>query len=126
MEMKKILILAIAIIGFTGCTGDEASAGDGGNEYNVNSGGGDVTINDTTVTDGGTYVNNADGTVTYVSGNSNTITLPNGEIVEVGDDPSGVYDPDYTQEECAAEGYFWCTLANQCMNSPADGSSCTL
>jgi len=128
--MIKPVIAAAAVFIFVGCgetTGDSSNqaSGTGDTSYYVNSGGGDVTINDTTVGENGTYIQNADGTVTFTSGNDNTMTLPDGTEVDVADEPSGDYDPEYTAEECAANGYFWCPLANQCQNSPASGSACT-
>ena len=131
--MTKITTLtaifaALALVGCsTGSDGGTASTGVAGSTttYNVDSGGGDVTINDTTVGENGTYIQNQDGTVTYTSGNDNVFTLPSGEKVSIAGSPSGDYDPTYNAEECAANGYFYCTLENKCLNTPASGGTCT-
>jgi len=40
-----------------------------------------------------------------------------------GDATVGVYDPAYTQAECTAAGYFYCTVQDQCLNQRVDDSS---
>lgn len=37
---------------------------------------------------------------------------------------TGTYNPNYSPSECAANGYFYCTISNSCQNSPATGSTC--
>ena len=49
----------------------------------------------------------------------------NGRLSSVADEPSGEYDPEYTPEECAANGYFWCSIEDRCLNKPADGGTCS-
>ncbi len=35
----------------------------------------------------------------------------------------GVYSEDYTQAECNAAGYFFCTIQDKCLNQPVDDAS---
>lgn len=126
MLIRNIGIIGLLIVALTGCSSDDTAAGDyTSTSYSINSGGGDVTINDTTVGENGTYIQNADGTVTYTSGNDNVFTLPDGEKVSIADEPTGDYSASYDAEECAANGYFYCTIENKCLNVPARGGSCT-
>ena len=89
-----------------------------------NEGDGDITINQTTVTGNGTYLYSEDGSVSYIAGDGNIYTYQDGSVDEVSE-VSGVFDPLYTESECIANGYFWCPLAQECMNSPTQGSSCS-
>ena len=47
-----------------------------------------------------------------------------GTIDEVADEPSGDFDSEYTASECAANGYFFCSIEQKCLNIPADGGTC--
>jgi hypothetical protein len=40
-----------------------------------------------------------------------------------GDATVGVYDPTYTQSECKAAGFFYCTVQDKCLNQRVDDSS---
>ena len=40
-----------------------------------------------------------------------------------GDATVGVYDPTYTQSECQAAGFFYCTVQDKCLNQRVDDSS---
>ena len=40
-----------------------------------------------------------------------------------GDAIVGQYDPTYTQAECQAAGFFYCSVQDQCLNQRVDDSS---
>ena len=93
----------------------------------INSGGGDVTINDVEVSDEGTYIYNSDGTVTFTTGDENNIGPADGDSDGDGvqDVEVGQYDSDYNQAQCTAAGFFYCTIENQCLDQPSTGGTCT-
>jgi len=123
--MKIVSLTAIvAVLVLTGCGGggsdsqyEATSPSAGAGTTNVYAGG-DVTLNQTVVADGGTYIYNGDGTVTFISGDGNYLGDTNPE-------PTGDYDHSDDAQECAANGYFWCPISQQCLNKPANGSSCS-
>ena len=47
-----------------------------------------------------------------------------GEFNDVADEPTGDYDPTYSPAECAANGYFFCSIEQKCLNIPASGGTC--
>ena len=123
-ELSVIVGFAgILALGLSGCgetSGDADYRGDTTvNNTTIESGGGDVTINDVEVDGNGTYVYNADGTVTYSTGDG--FAGGNDGVVDASDE----FDEGYDQAECTAAGYFYCTLENRCLNQPAGGGTCT-
>ena len=75
--------------------------------------------NSTTITnvnqgDGGTYINNNDGTVTY------TYTQNDGDA----SDGTGEYDSGDDEQECKSKNFFWCPITNTCNNTALNGGSC--
>ena len=124
----RVIILAAISLFIVGCGEESTSNGNTNTPSNttVYSGGGDVTINQTTVADNGVYIQNADGTVTYTTGSENSINDDSGDSTaktpEYGDEP---YDPSYNEGECRASGYFWCPLSGSCLDQPATGSACS-
>ena len=131
--MKKITIalMSATLILLIGCGGTsgthsyvQAEAPKPTKQTIVYSNGGDVTINDATVDNGGQYITNDDGTITYISGDGNGIN-DNSGYYNPDENMSGFFDPMYTQQECNANGYFWCPLESKCLNKPTNGSSCT-
>jgi len=124
---KYILILVLPLLLLVGCgetSGD--SRGDTNIATTTVDAEGDVTINDVTVESGGTYIQNADGTVTYSSG-AGDVTSSAEEAAATAEKAAedGTYDPTYTRAECTEAGFFYCTLENKCLNQPASGGQCT-
>ena len=117
-------IIALSISGCSDTRGDTVNT----EITKIDSGGGDVTINDVEVSDEGTYIYNSDGSVTFTTGDENNI-----EGVGTGDsDGDGVEDVEvgtfsaaYSQSECTAAGFFYCTIENVCLDQPAVGGTCT-
>lgn len=129
MLATALITLAIA----TGCgsstsTSDLDIQDDPGYQSTVvvnNTGDGDITVNQTTVTDNGVFLYSADGSVSFVSGDGNIYNYPDGSVDEVSS-MSGEFSSTYTETECVANGYFWCPLESTCLNLPTQGSTCTL
>jgi len=76
--------------------------------------------NSTTITnvnqgDGGTYISNNDGTVTY------TYTQSEGDA---SDGTTGEFDAGDDEQECKSKGYFYCPITNTCNNTALNGGSC--
>jgi len=98
----------------------------------VYSGGGDVDISDIQVGDGATYVNNGDGTITFIGGDTgadNTIEVDGShggsgpKSTSTAYDPAN-YDPSLSQDECNDLGFFYCTAEGKCLNRPAADGVC--
>jgi len=130
--MKKILALAAGMLMLVGCGGTSTTGDTRGDttitNTTIDSGGGDVTINDVEVSDEGTYIYNSDGSVTFTTGDENNIEgVGTGDSDGDGEEdvPVGVYSDTYTQSECTAAGFFYCTIENQCLDQPAIGGTCT-
>ena len=66
--------------------------------------------------DNGTYINNADGTVTYIQ------HISDGDAT---DGTTGEFDAGDDAQECRSKGFFYCKLENKCMNTEASSGSCT-
>jgi len=112
--MRKLILgvaLSVAMIGCANYTGDtDVYEGDYVN--------GDIISGDKVVcTD-----NNS--TECY-SPDYSTYTQSDGTVDDVADEPSGDYSETYTISECNANGYFWCSIEQKCLNIPADGGTCT-
>ena len=98
----------------------------------VYSGGGDVDISDVNVGDNATYINNNDGTVTYVGGDvggNNELTISTSHDGTGPDEASdaydeGQYDPNLSQKECNDLGFFYCTIEHKCLNRKSAGNTC--
>ncbi len=123
--------LAMTLVA-SGC-GEESSSTSGDmTESSSNStttvyAGGDVTVNQTTVTDNGVYIENADGTITYVEGTGNTVNETNdGSGGFDTDNRTGDYDAEWSEDTCRENGYFFCPISQKCLDQPAEGGSCTL
>jgi len=97
--MKIGLLILISMFVLSGC-GEENTT----TITNVNQG------------DGGTYINNNDGTVTY------TYTQSEGDA---SDGTTGKYDAGDDEQECKSKGYFYCPITNTCNNTALNGGSCT-
>ena len=127
--MRNLLMLSAVAAIFVGCGGTTTHydrtppAPAESHVTTVYSGGGDVVINDTHVGEGGTYIQNADGTVTYTDGDGNSVgrSGDNSSGEALGDYPGESADP----AECADAGYFYCTIQNKCLDQPKGGGSCT-
>ena len=82
--------------------------------------GDETTSNNTYVTQGdnGVYIDNGDGTITYVADAYNE-----GQTSEdFSDEP---FDASDDATECRSKGYFWCSINSVCVNQSGDGASCT-
>ena len=128
--MRNLLMLSAATAIFAGCGGTTTHYDrtppqpTESHVTTVYSGGGDVIINDVVVDNGGTYIQNDDGTVTYTDGDGNSVGVKGdtGKSDTVtGDYPGEEADP----AECADAGYFYCTIEDKCLNQPKGGGSCT-
>ena len=84
---------------------------------------------------GDTYTDNAvdnsiDESVTYGEGDvldcsDGNCTLASPYTDEADADAVvGVYNPDYTQAECNAAGFFFCTAEGLCLDQSLDGGTC--
>jgi len=114
--MKKLILgvaLSVAMIGCANYTGDT-------DVYEGSYVGGDSTVTDSSTnyicqsnTDTQCYTPSYDG---YVD--------ENGDFNDVADEPTGDYDASYSPAECAANGYFYCSIENKCLNIPASGGTC--
>ncbi len=120
--MKYLLILSVLIFGL-GCGENTTSTyipppdekpniEPNGEGTIIINGSGSVIVEQSVEVEGGLYIYNEDGTVIYIS-------MPIDEI-----EMSGDYDPSWTKAECDANGYFWCSIDQRCLNQPAAGSSC--
>jgi hypothetical protein len=68
--------------------------------------------------------NNIDyGSGTVLSCNDSKCTVLGGKGTTGGDAVVGQYDPTYTQTECNAAGFFYCTVQDKCLNQRVDDSS---
>lgn len=134
--MKKSVLSLVAILMINGCGSDttnyaegyEEPLPNGANSSTVivnNSGDGDITINQTTVTGNGVYLYSEAGDVTFTSGDGDIYHYPDGTIDEVSP-PSGTFSGEYTETECVANGYFWCPIEQACLDLPTQGSSCSI
>jgi len=98
--MKTLMILAVIALTIAGCS------------YQ-----GDTKNYDNSYTD---------NTVDYGSGtllictDSNCSVAPKGTDKGDADVEVGVYDADYTETECKAAGFPWCSIDNVCINAPRD------
>ena len=125
--MKKIILLSALAFMFTACGEDGARSTTTTTNTTIDSGGGDVTINDVEVSDEGTYIYNSDGTVTFTTGSENVIQPADGDSNGdgVADVIVGDYDEGYDQAQCNAAGFFYCSIENKCLNQPSDAGTCT-
>jgi len=103
LKMKKILIACIAVLALVGCQGGDTT---------------NTQITNVEMGDNGTYIYNADGTVTYIDYN-------NGESTDGGAGTTGTFNATDNAVECRLNGYFFCTLSNSCTNQPLGGGTCT-
>ena len=101
--MKKLLIACIALVALVGC--------DSGDTTNTQ-------ITNVEMGDNGTYIHNADGTVTYID-------YQTGEGAGGGNTTNGVFNATDNAVECRLNGYFFCTLSQTCTNQPLGGGTCT-
>jgi len=97
--MIKIIMIVAMLIALTGC-GDE------------------TTSNNTYVTQGdnGVYIDNGDGTITYVA-----------DAFNEGDksDGTGEYDDGDDEVECKSKNFFWCPITKTCNNTSGSGGTCS-
>ena len=62
-----------------------------------------------------------------VRGDTLTCTDSECTLAEPGSDVDaviGLYNPDYTQVECNAAGFFYCTVEGMCLDQPLDTGTC--
>jgi len=116
--MKKLILgvaFSIAMVGCGNYTGDTSV-------YEEAYVGGDNTVID----------NSVDISITCTENNDTMCYTPDRELFkdadgtydDVADTPSGVYDASYSPAECAANGYFFCSIEQKCLNIPATTGSC--
>ena len=116
----KYLLLSVAVFAMVGCgdldTGDSSSVN---NDYTS-----EYTYTENNIDYGsGTVLQCSDSNCTILRDESGrTITNGDDEASE-GDAVVGVYDPSYTQAECQAAGFFYCSVSDSCLNQRVDDSS---
>ena len=75
-------------------------------------------------------VDNSDNSLTFGDGdvlicdNSTCSIAPDGTSEDDGNVTVGVFDSTYTQTECTAAGFFWCTIENACIDVPTATGTC--
>jgi len=111
----KYLVLALALAALSGCVnieGDKTGTKvvvDNNSSY--------------TTTDVSVICQNNTDTQCYTPGYSGYVDS-NGDYNDVADVITGDYDASYTPSECAANGYFWCSIEQRCLNIQADSGTC--
>jgi len=117
--IKLILatLFAFAMVACGNITGDTANYDQSGqnNSYTFNEGDRDYGSGTVLVCD------DANCSV-MVDESGRTITSSDDEA-EAGDAIVGDYDASYTQSECNAAGFFYCTIEDKCLNQRVDDSS---
>jgi len=122
--MVKMLAIGSVILLMAGCGSTDSVNTPSTTTTNttINSGGGDVAINNVDVSNEGMYIQNADGTVTY--------TTTSGDNSPTGNNNDGgekkPYDSSWDEATCTTNGYFFCTLNGLCLNQPTASGSCTV
>ena len=118
----RYLLLCVAVFATVGCgdmTGDTTNNDNSGqaidNSYTFNEGDRDYGSGTVLICD------DANCTV-MVDESGRTITNGDDEADD-GDAIVGEYSPDYTQSECNAAGFFFCTIEDKCLNQRVDDSS---
>ena len=103
--MKKIMLLTLmtlAVLALSACNSGDTT---------------NTQITNVEMGDNGTYIHNADGTVTYIDYQTGT-GLDGGNT-------TGVYNSTDNATECRLNGYFFCTISQTCLNQPLGGGTCT-
>lgn len=83
----------------------------------------DFTGDTSHVTTTNTTTDYGEGTV-LLCNDSNCTAAKDDTHFSDGDAVVGVYDADYTQVECEAAGFFYCTIDNVCINDSLEDGSC--
>ncbi len=122
--------MSIIALGLIGCgttstsTRTEAVPAEqaGGGTTTINAGG-DVIINDTIVTDDGTYIYNpGSGDVTYVGGDY-YYYADEGTYTEGNGSGGGASVAGMSEKTCKDNGFFWCTLSSVCIDNGGAGGT---
>ncbi len=131
----KLILASLLAFSIFGCdagstrnsTYEEVPAEKQGGNTNTIQAGGDVTMNETVVTDDGVYIyNSGDGDVTYVhvedEGQYYQYASDSSTATGTGAEVSGM-----SEKTCKENNYFWCTLSNTCIDNGGQGGtgSCT-
>ena len=101
--MKKFIILVLLAFSLSACISVDGD-----------------TVNNSTTDNSTDY-----GEGTKLVGNEGNFTVAPDYMDESDVDVViGKYDVDYTQAECTAAGFFFCTIENVCMNTPVATGTC--
>ena len=81
--------------------------------------GDETTSNNTYVTQGdnGVYIDNGDGTITYIADAFNE--------GDTSDGTTGEFDSGDDEVECKSKGYFFCPLTKTCNNTSGSSGTCS-
>ena len=80
---------------------------------------------DTSVTDiSGRELGLCEGATVTDTGVQGDCILPSYEVAICPDTRNGDFNPSYSPSVCNGNGYFWCSLAQQCLNKPVNVPSC--
>ncbi len=65
-----------------------------------------------------------DGATVSDTGVDGNCTLPSYKVEHCPDTRNGDFNPAYSPAVCNSNGYFWCSLARQCLNKPVNVPTC--
>ena len=116
--MKKIILAILIAFGLVAC--GDLDTGDSSYTSNTS----DYHYTENNIDYGsGTVLQCNDANCSVMKDESGrTITNGDDEATD-GDAVIGKYDPSYTQSECQAAGFFYCTISDSCTNQRVDDSS---
>ena len=118
--MNKAILAIVVALAVVGCgdldTGDSTSVH---NDYTS-----EYSYTENNIDYGsGTVLQCNDANCSVMKDESGRTITTSSDSSEDGDAVVGQYDPTYTQSECQAAGFFYCTVEDKCLNQRVDDSS---
>ena len=118
--MNKAILATVVALAVVGCgnldTGDSTSVH---NDYTS-----EYSYTENNIDYGsGTVLQCNDANCSVMKDESGRTITTSSDSSEDGDAVVGQYDPTYTQSECQAAGFFYCTVEDKCLNQRVDDSS---
>ena len=113
--VNKLILGVIASLVIVGCgdyQGNTSNYDESGQDRSYTFIEGDKEFGD------GTYLFCTDSNCSTIDSSKNTTGVPSEPNAIVGK-----YDENYTQAECNAAGFFYCTVEDKCLNQRVDDSS---